>query len=104
MKTISTSSRASFEPFEALDRQLRQFSSFPQQNLPTYAATPQPSAPDLDLTAYQIADSAWQKVKQAGDAVQDKLEAAAPWLALGGLLVATLVGVAVIDRVVPTRR
>jgi hypothetical protein len=77
-----------FEPFEALDRQLRQSTAFPAANLPTYASTPQPTAPDLDLAAYQIADSAWQKVKQVGSEVQFRLEQAAPYIAIAGAAVA----------------
>lgn len=86
---------AAFQPFEALDRQLRQATAFPPASLPTYTATPQPTSPDLDLFAYQIADNAWQKTKQIGSAIQDRLERAAPYLAIA----ATAVGIYAIYRV-----
>jgi len=72
-----------FKPFVELDRELRQSAAFPKADLPTYAGTPQPTAPDFDLATYQIADSTMQAIKKAAGSLQAKLEVAAPWLALG---------------------
>ena len=93
-----------FEPFEELDRLLRgSGSGFPASCLPGYKGTPQPTAPDLDLSVYQIADSGWQAVKKAANAVGGKLEAATPYIALAATAVALYAAYRV-SEALPRRR
>jgi hypothetical protein len=93
-----------FDPFEELDRLLRKSDSgFPTSCLPGYQATPQPSAPDLDLSAYQIADSGWQAVKKVADKVGQGVEAATPYIALAAGAVA-LYAVYRVSEALPRRR
>jgi hypothetical protein len=94
MPTIEVTGEDSFEsvakafmPFEELDRELRSSKSFPKPDLPVYAGTPQPTAPDFDLTTYQIADSTWQKIKQVGDSFGNAIRVSAPWLLVGGVAI-----------------
>lgn len=70
-----------FMPFEDLDRELRRSRTYPGP-LPTYPDTPQPTAPDFSLAAYQVADSWKQKIEQFGAKTQSFMEKAAPWIAV----------------------
>jgi hypothetical protein len=93
-----------FMPFEDLDRELRGSATFPPSELPNYSDTPQPTAPDFELTEYQIADSGWQAAKQLGQKANDVLQQAAPYLALAAAGVALYATYRIADALPRPRR
>jgi len=92
-----------FEPFEDLDRALRNPAlGFPKQCLPSYPDVPPPTAPDFALDLYKLSSAALHDIKTTGDKIRDFLNSDGFMLSMTAvIMVAGAYGVSQLVTVLP---